>query len=40
MGRSKKMKAEKRKITDEVTNMGIEFELVNLNDTMEEFLEK
>ena len=40
MRRPKRMKSEKRKISGEVNNMEVGFELINLNDTMEEFLEK
>lgn len=39
MGSSKRMKPEKRKNT-EVGNMEIEFELIDMNDSMEDFLEK
>ena len=43
MGRSKRMKSEKRKMLGEASNMDyteMEFELINCNDSMEDFLEK
>ena len=39
MCKPKRMKPEKRK-NSEVSSMEIEFELINLNDSMEDFLEK
>ena len=40
MKQQKKMAQEKRKTSGEVNNVETWFDLINLNDNMEEFLEK